>query len=264
MNRKLFLVVLTVLFLTPLALLADFADTLNLTTPKKGVWMTVRTVTWKFDTAQYAKGRVRLDLQLMVGNNTKKAIEVGTGSFLIRLAKNDRAIYLSAMGPGMMTPPTRTIAPKDSSVLAISFVLADTGTNVELKMTPTASKTSAWLTFLPTVTSPCQRLALSSEQFLTAADVFQEFMSNTRLSTYKESRRLFLDYLKKKVAGPCTDARASDLESLSGAALKIINLDDQELNNIVRGEREATAPMSFFVSMAKMYAQKIRDQDSKK
>mgnify|MGYP000361129038 CR=1 FL=1 len=243
---------------------ADFADTLSLTTPKKGVWMTVKTVTWKFDTAQYAKGRVRLDLQVIVGNATKQAVEIGAGSFLIRLAKNDKAIFFSYMGPGALTPPMRTVAPKDSSVLTVSFVLPDSGMNVEMKLTPKDAKTSTWLTFLPAVTSPCQRLALSAEQFLAGTMMFQEFMESKRVGQHGESRRLLMEYLKRKVGGPCTDARSSELEGMSSAAFKIINLDGQDFDNVVRGDRETVAPMSFFISMANVKARKIRDQDSQK
>jgi len=49
---------------------ADFSDTLNLrSTPGKGAWIAMRTVTWRFDTADFVKGRSRLDIEVIVGNS---------------------------------------------------------------------------------------------------------------------------------------------------------------------------------------------------
>lgn len=270
MNIRLLCVL--VVFFSAFAAHADFSEWVNLSTAKKDVWLSVRTATWKFDTTHFTKGKVRVGLHVMIGNATKKPIEVGPGSFVIRLDKNDKSLFFTVFDhgvlgdrerQGLMTAPS-TLAPSDSLFVYMTFVLPDTGMNVELKLTPMNSKKSTWLTFLPVVTTPCKRLALSAEQFLVATDVFQKFMDNGKPSYYDESRRLLLSYLKKKTLGPCTDSRASDLADMSGAALRLVNLEDQQLNNIRRGDRDAVAPMSFFLSMARLPALKIQKEDSKK
>lgn len=244
---------------------ADFSDTLNLrSTPGKGAWIAMRTVTWRFDTADFVKGRSRLDIEVIVGNSGKAPIEIGPGSFMIRLGKNDRSLFFTSMQPGAPQVQKASIAPKDSLVTRMSFVLPDTGSTVELKLTPTSSKTSTWLTFLPMVTTPCKRLARSAELFLLATTTFRKFMDEKKRPYYDEARGLYLTYLKTKVLGPCTDARASDLEDLSKSALKLVNLDGQEIDNVLRGDRDMVSSMAFFLTMAKRPAQRILDQDSRK
>lgn len=244
---------------------ADFSDTLNLrSTPSKGAWIAVKTVTWKFDTTDFMKSRSRLDIEMVIGNSGKSPIEIGPGSFAVRLGKNDRALFFTSMQPGTPQVQKTSIAPKDSLLTRMSFVLPDTGSAVELKLTPTGSKTSTWLTFLPTVTSPCKRLARSAELFLLATTTFRKFMDERKRPYYDEARGLYLTYLKMKIAGPCTDTRASDLEDLSKSALKLINLDGQEIDNILRGDRDMVSSMAFFLTMAKRPAQRILDQDSRK
>lgn len=255
---------LTFLILTTTAN-ADFSDTLNLRSALgKGAWLHVRTVAWKFDTTDFVKGRSRLDVEVVVGNSGKAPFEIGPGSFAVRLGKNDRALFFTSMQPGAPQVLKASIAPKDSIVTRMSFVLPDTGSTVELKLTPIGSKSATWLTFLPTVTSPCKRLARSAELFLLATTTFRKFMDEKRRPYYEESRGLYLTYLKTKVSGPCTDARASDLEDLSKSALKLVNLDGQEIDNILRGDRDMVSSMSFFLTMAKRPAQRTLDQDSRK
>lgn len=258
------LYLLTFLILTATAR-ADFSDTLNLASPPgKGARLKVRTVTWVFDTTDFSKGRSRLDIVVIVGNSGKAPVEIGPGSFAVRLAKNDRALFFTSMQPGTPQVQKASIAPKDSIVIRMSFVLPDTGSSVELKFTPIGSKSSAWLTFLPTVTSSCKRLARSAEMFLLATATFRKFMDEKNRSYYDEARALYLTYLKSKVSGPCTDARASDLEDLSKSALKLVNLDGQEIDNVLRGDRDMLSSMAFFLTMAKKPAQRILSQDSRK
>ncbi len=244
---------------------ADFSDTLNLRSALgKGAWLHLRIVTWKFDTSDFVKGRSRLDIEIVVGNSGKAPIEIGPGSFAVRLGKNDRALFFTSMHPGAPQVQRASIAPKDSLITRMSFILPDTGSVVELKLTPAGSKTSSWLTFLPSVTSSCKRLARSAELFLLATTTFRKFMDEKRRSYYDEARSLYLTYLKTKISGPCTDARASDLEDLSKSALKLVNLDGQEIDNVLRGDRDMVSSMSFFLTMAKRPAQRILDQDSRK
>lgn len=255
----------TLMFCTLLPARADFSDTLNLASaPGKGAWLKVRTVTWVFDTTDFSKGRSRLDIEVVVGNSGKAPVEIGPGSFAVRLGKNDRALFFTSMQPGTPQVQKASIAPKDSVVTRMSFVLPDTGSSVELKYTPTGSKSSTWLTFLPTVTSSCKRLARSAEMFLLATTTFRKFMDERKRPYYDEARGLYLMYLKSKVFGPCTDARASDLEDLSKSALKLVNLDGQEIDNVLRGDRDMLSSMAFFLTMAKKPAQRILTQDSRK
>lgn len=256
--------VLLLLSLISTTVLADFTDTLNISSARKTAWMQVNTVEWKLDTVLFAKGLVRINVHVRIGNPTKAPIEINPGSWAIRLARNDKALFLPSLDRGSFKPKTLTIPPKDSVETYVTFVLPDSGMNVELQLTPVGAKKPTSLTFLPSGTTPCKRLAISADLFLLATDVFRKFVDDKRQAYYDESRRLFLMYLKKKVSGPCTVARASDLEDMSGAALRLVNLEPQELNNLKRGDRDAVGPMGFFVSMARMPAVKILKEDSKK
>ncbi|MBK9181768.1 MAG: hypothetical protein IPM83_01345 [Ignavibacteria bacterium] len=177
--------------------------------------MKVRTATWVFDSSLYSRGKVHVDLRVVVTNDSKKPIDVGPGSFLIRLNKNDRSIFLTAMGGSALTVKQATIKPKDSLLFEMSFVLPDTGTTVELKLTPLGSKSSVFLTFLDQTAS---LLAVGSwiglQYYLAATDLIQKFAEEGKRDYYDQGRDMLMTFVRKKNGGPCYDARKEEVDKL--------------------------------------------------
>ncbi|MBK7576614.1 MAG: hypothetical protein IPI24_04180 [Ignavibacteria bacterium] len=240
---------------------AQHTKVLQLASKQKDVWMKVRTATWVFDSSLYSRGKVHVDLRVVVTNDSKKPIDVGPGSFLIRLNKNDRSIFLTAMGGSALTVKQATIKPKDSLLFEMSFVLPDTGTTVELKLTPLGSKSSVFLTFLDQTASPCRRLVDWAQYYLAATDLIQKFAEEGKRDYYDQGRDMLMTFVRKKNGGPCYDARKEEVDKLIESAMFLINLEDQKVYGVTRGRQDDVAPLKFFTSYSRSRARKIVEQD---
>lgn len=243
---------------------AQHTKLLQVASKQKDVWMKVRTVTWVFDSTLYSQGKVQIDLRVVVTNDSKKAVDIGPGSFLIRLNKNEKTIFLTAMGGRTLTVKQATIMPKDSLLFEMSFAVPDTGTTVELKLTPTGSKSPVYLAFLDQTSSPCRRLVDWAQYFLAATDLIQKFADEGNRDYYDQGRDMLMAFARKKNSGPCYDARKEEVDKIVESAMYLINLEEQKVYGVTRRRQDDVAPLKFLTSFSRSKARKIVEQDALK
>lgn len=240
---------------------AQHTKVLQLASKQKDVWMKVRTVTWVFDSSLYAKGKVQIDLRVVVTNDSKQPVDINSGSFIVRLNKNDRSFHLTAMGGNALVTRSATIKPKDSVLFEMSFVVSDTAKNAELVMTPNGSKSKVYLTFLQETASPCRRLVDWAQYYLAATDFINLFIKEKKRQYYDEGRDMLMTFIRKKNSGPCYDARKEEVDELVESALFFINLDDQKVYGVTRGREDDVMPLMFATGFTRRKASKIVEQD---